>query len=475
MAGRFSVEAVFKAVDRITAPVSRMQNRVGKFTRSMERGLRSVNRVVGKMARGLASGFKRAAVVGGAALAGLGLAIKGVADKADALAKRSRRLDFPIEELQEWQFVAEQSGLSTAEFDKSIEKFAKSVGEARAGTGTLVTILKKSNPQLLEQVTSATNAAEAYDIYMEGLRGTKNQLDRTALATAAFGRTGAKFLNITEQSAEAIAALRKEQVENGVITREQAEAAEAYNDAVNSLKKSLGGFLQSVIIPMLPLLTETVRKMRAWVVANKGLVSGKVLKFGQSLVDNFEKIVKWAKWVGIGLAVFVTLSAVLKVATIAMAAFNLVMMLNPIGLVILGVVALAAALAGAAALIVANWEPIKAFFADLWGGIVSIFDAHVAHIMRIVDRVKGAVSTVTGFASDVGGDVAGFFGFGEEEQRAGATGPQMVSPQERVARSVEEQRTTSTAEVTIRDESGRAEVTGGALGPGLQLQQSGAM
>ena len=53
-------------------------------------------------------------------------------------------------------------------------------------------------------------------------------------------------------------------------------------------------------------------------------------------------------------------------------------------------------------------------------------------------------------------------------------GSQVVSPQERTARSIEEQRTTSTAEVTIRDETGRSEVTGGKLGPGLSLQPSGA-
>jgi len=55
MAGRFSVEAIFKAVDRVTAPVSRMQNRIGKFTRSAERGFRKLNRGLGKFVRGLKS------------------------------------------------------------------------------------------------------------------------------------------------------------------------------------------------------------------------------------------------------------------------------------------------------------------------------------------------------------------------------------------------------------------------------------
>ena len=56
MAGRFSVEAVFKAVDRVTAPISRMQNRVSKFTRSMERGLHRVNRSMSNLGDGIRKG-----------------------------------------------------------------------------------------------------------------------------------------------------------------------------------------------------------------------------------------------------------------------------------------------------------------------------------------------------------------------------------------------------------------------------------
>lgn len=74
MAGRFSVEAVFKAVDRITAPVSRMQNRVGKFARSMERSFHGVNRAVGR----LSDGIKRAGRASAVALTAVGAAAASV-------------------------------------------------------------------------------------------------------------------------------------------------------------------------------------------------------------------------------------------------------------------------------------------------------------------------------------------------------------------------------------------------------------
>ena len=56
----------------------------------------------------------------------------------------------------------------------------------------------------------------------------------------------------------------------------------------------------------------------------------------------------------------------------------------------------------------------------------------------------------------------------------GGGGSQVVGPGERLARSIEERTETSRAEVTIRDESGRAEVTSGELGPGVKLAPSGA-
>jgi hypothetical protein len=59
-----------------------------------------------------------------------------------------------------------------------------------------------------------------------------------------------------------------------------------------------------------------------------------------------------------------------------------------------------------------------------------------------------------------------------DEQQPAAP-PVMVSPQERTARSIEERTTTSSAEVTIRDDTGRAEVTKGKLNNNIKMQNTG--
>lgn len=588
MAGRFSVEAVFKAVDRMTAPISRMQNRVGKFTRGMERNLRRVNAQVNKITGAIGGAAGRIVKFGGAMLGAVGgataVALQNTADKADALAKQARRLQFPIGDLQEWKFVAEQSGVSNELLDKSLGAFTKRLGEAKAGTGPLVAGLKKINPELLEQLIQTESVAEAFDIYIGAMRGAESATEKAALANAAFSRAGLDLVNIADNSTEAINALRLEQRQNGNITQQQAEAAEAYNDAVNSLKKSLSGLLHGVLLPMMPAITGTLRQWREWIVANRELVQERVTRFMTDLKDRVLSLVRavvefsqkydLAERIGEGLDILgrfgrylsdngglilkvvagvVALSTALKLLIGIMAAVNLVMAANPITWIVLGIVALIAAIAaaiiywdeikavlisfgqavvekvisvfewlketftslpgpvkaaiaiisgpigwliGAAALIMENWEPIKDFFVNLWGGIASTFDAGLTGVKdfsaeawdgivgifnaalekmtAIVDAVKGKATAIVDTISNIGGGVARFFGFGDDEEATTTTSPQVVSPEERVARNIEEQRTTSAAEVTIRDETGRAEVTGGQLGPGLALQPSGA-
>lgn len=65
MAGRFTVETVFKMNDRTSRPVAAMSRRIAKATASMERGFKRVNRAVISLNSGIKSAGRSAAVAGG--------------------------------------------------------------------------------------------------------------------------------------------------------------------------------------------------------------------------------------------------------------------------------------------------------------------------------------------------------------------------------------------------------------------------
>lgn len=484
MARRFSVDAVFRGVDRVTAPVSRMQKRIGRFTRSVQRGMMSVNRVTSRMA----SGLRRGAAIAGIAVAGLALSLNSVADEADALAKQSRRLDFNIEALQEWQFVAEQSGVNTKQLGSALGAFSKRLGEAAGGAGPLVSGLKNINPELLEQLQATDSIADAFEMYIRAMRQADSATERAALANAAFSRSGLNLANIADNSTAAVEAMRQEMRDNGLITKDAAEDAEAYNDAVNSLHRTWRGFMAGVLLPLTPLLTDLIQQLRIWMNVNREIVASEILEWVDDLVANFQNVIKWAKRIGIAVGVFIAFQTVLNSLIGVLTLVNLLMMANPVVLVTVAVVALIAALGA----MVFWWDEIKAamtsfavkavaafvnvrskfreafgairdFFNSLWDGVVDKFQRGVDRILSIVDRVKRAARGVTRF-----------FGFGDDEgdeaeRRARDDGqePMVASPEERTARSIEERR--SSADLTIRDETGRGVFKQRGQAPGIQF------
>jgi len=91
-----------------------------------------------------------------------------------------------------------------------------------------------------------------------------------------------------------------------------------------------------------------------------------------------------------------------------------------------------------------------------------------------VNVAPPAVSPVVNVAASVSPATPPLAANDTPTQAEGApASPQVVSPQERIARSIEERRTTSSAEVTIKDSTGRAEVTKGALANNIKLQSTG--
>lgn len=595
MAGRFSVEAVFKAVDRVTAPVSKMQNRVGKFTRSMSRGFNKLNRSVDKFA----GGVKKAALATVAALALSGTAMANVIGTGadfeqtlvsaaakfpgeirkgteafkmleDAARKTGATTEFTASQSAEALnflamagFNAEQSvaalpgvvdlataanidlatatdvatdslgafGLMTNDATKlgknlarvndviaktttsanttveamfetikkagpvavsagaSIETFAALTGElanagikgSEAGTTLKNMFLKLAAPStkgasLLKRFGVATQDANGdlldivtiMDSLGKGLDGL-GTAEKAGVLEGIFGKIPIAGVNVLLKSGTKRLNEYREQLE--AASGASSEMAGVMRDTLQGRLNSLNSAIEGVKISMFAMtsgpLSDAVDKMTEWVRANEAVIATNIGEFLLGIINNFENIVTWVTRIGIALGVFFTFSMIIKTITLLMTAFNLVMMLNPLGLMVLGVTAL---IAGFTALVV--WiDDISAGFESL-PGIIKFILAPIGLLIDAIKYVKDNWSSISSAASGI----ASFVGLGDDEDEAapGATGPQIVTPQERVARTIEESRKTSTSEVTIKDETGRAEVTGGSLGAGLQLQNSGA-
>ena len=133
----------------------------------------------------------------------------------------------------------------------------------------------------------------------------------------------------------------------------------------------------------------------------------------------------------------------------------------------------------AALFIMQSWEKVKNFFSDLWTSITDIFNRAVDAIMEFFQPLLNMINKVVGFAK-TGFSFMASVGEGDDEAVRKALGidqaVQAVSPAERSASALEERQLTTTdrTEVTIRDESGRAEVTKGGKRPSFAFKPTGS-
>lgn len=525
MANRFTVEAVFKAVDRFAAPVRRMQRGISQFTRTAERSLRRVDaatsRVVGGMGRIAGFAGKTLAAGFGIAATAAGLLVREFSKIEDAEAAftpllggvdRARQM---VEALNttaastpfQFETLADTANQLLPVMNGNIENTIKTMqmlGDTAGG-----------NAQKLESITRGfTKAALKGKTDLESLNmiaeaGVPIFGELAAVLGTEVGEKFFKRISAGEVSVQDLTrAFERMTQKGGIFFRGMEIASETTSGLMSTLKDNialtaaeLGGVLAPAIKDLIRGATAIAIRVRTWVKENRELIASRFDDFVQRLKSGFSSfletlkgftqgrdilddlkvtlagiadIFRFLKDHGATIAKVVggvlALSVALKTLAAVMTVVNLVMMANPIGLVAAAVAGLAAAWA---AFII--WpDKIIAKLEKMPGPIRAILAPFEA-LARLIQFIKDN-GGILGAATAVRDNIRGFLGFGDddEEGAAGAAAPRMFSPQERGAMITSERIEKSSAEVTIRDETGRAEVSGGKLGKGLNLVQSGA-
>lgn len=295
MPANFTVKTTIKAVDRATRPIRRIS---GIISGRLVRSLRKVGKAAGRAAMWLGKMALKAAAVGAAmalaASVGIFRMINSTQKALDTMGKFVRRSGIAVEAYQELKHAADIAGVSSEEFDKSLEKFTRNLGDAKAGFGTLTEMLKRVAPAFLDQLKSTKSVGDAFELMVAAMGELKDPAARASLAAAAFGRAGQSMTLIMEKGSVEVARLRKEAHELGLVVGGRATAAaEDYVDAMARLKGAIRGVVLQASIGLGPWLTKLADRMRKYVVANRMLIKQKIEKVFRRLVVWIQKLWKW--------------------------------------------------------------------------------------------------------------------------------------------------------------------------------------
>ena len=555
---RFSIESVFRAVDKVTAPVTRMQNRVNKFTRSAARGFNKANRAMDKFSTGLKRNAVGILAVGtavaflGANVLGAGADFEQAITNVGAVSLQTRDQIKPLEALAKQlgkttKFTATQSaqameimaragfkmneiieatpavlsaaaasGLEIAEVANHVSNVLKGMGLATSEAAKVADVLALASARtnstigtLGESMKNVSSTASQLNIPLEeviasvallqdvgldaSVAGSAMNVMLTKMAAPTSGmikkmrRLGISFkdakgnmkplgdvidqLNVASKKVGGnfdkvaflaeLVGLRGQKAaanlgklfETGKLQKLTKELKNANGSAermskirMNTVTGSmllLGSAVDGVKIKISEMnegpLKDTIDNFTKWVGVNEELIATNIGGFLAKVIENFDEIVTAIAGLGQGVLAIIGLSIALKAVAAVLGIINLVMAANPIVLGILAAVAAVALLSGAL-------DPVLKIIKSIGGGISSAFKS-VSSLGKL-------------------------FGFGDHQQQV-ELGPQMVSPQARVANSIEEKRQTSTATVTIKDETGKAKVTNGNLNNSINLESTG--
>lgn len=342
--------------------------------------------VVKKAASFTLEGLKTAAVGGAAALAGLATAAisaaNNVAEAGDNIDKSSQKVYMSREAYQEWSYVLSQNGADVAQLESGMGALIGKIKDAGDGSEEVSGMFAELGISM-EDIKSAS-PEQLFESVISGLQGMTDETRKAVIADELLGGAGAELMPILNSTADATDKLKQEAHDLGLIMSDEAvDAAVKYTDSVDKMKRVGTALFQNITSELLPGFTMIVDGLT-------GLATGQedaTQKINAGVKDIVEKIRDMLPMV---------LDVIGEVLPLVGAALveALPMLLESLGEIGLELVTkLATALKE-------NWPAIKEAGLDLVKGLW--------------EGIKGAgtwlYEKLSGWASDIVGDIKDFFG-----------------------------------------------------------------
>lgn len=359
------------------------------FTSGVER----VQGVTGKLQKGLEGMATKAEALGqklsivSGAMAAFGLAagglVKHTADAAGEIRRQSALANASTTEFQRMAAGAKKVGIDQEKLADILKDVNDRVGDfLQTGGGPMADFFEKVAPQVGVTADQFRNLSgpDALQLYVSSLEkaGLSQQemtfyleamaSDATALIPL-LANGGAEMTRFGDAAAASGAIMS-----DGLIAK-----SKEFSDKLAILMQSLDGFKNRIAEALLPIINQFMDAL-----ITRGIPAM------DSMVSGIERLAEWFGNLSppvqeaaalIGAALGAGGPALLAISVLSRALAALMTPMGGIGLLIAG-----------AALIYANWEPIRAFFVGLWDGIknatVAAWEAVKSTISAAVENIK---------------------------------------------------------------------------------------
>jgi hypothetical protein len=242
--------------------VDRESSRMAKSIARVDRASKAAGSVLSGFVGGIAAGGALAAI--GSLSGAIGKASKALED-FEEIGNRAKTVGLRNDTFQAISFGALQADVSQEKLNSSLEIFAKNIGLAEKGGGALFSSLKRLNPELLQTLVTTNDQELRLKKVAEAFAQTSDATERAALATAVFGKGGIDMVRVLEGGSQAIAKLKREAKDLGVIVPDELiEKAGMLDDKLAALGKIIDINISQALINAAPILVSSTTAMAAF-------------------------------------------------------------------------------------------------------------------------------------------------------------------------------------------------------------------
>lgn len=213
----------------------------------------------------LKNGLGTAAKVGGIAIGAVATAagsaytamVKGtkeLANYGDNIDKMSQKLGLSKEAYQEWDYVLGQAGADIDSMSVGLKTLTNKLDDAKNGNKDAQAMFEKLGISMKD--IKNMSREDLFAATITGFQGMADSTERAALANDLFGRSGQELTPLFNSSIEETNELRKAAHDLGfVLSEDSVKAAADYNDALDTMQRTMGGLKNNILSEFLPGMT----------------------------------------------------------------------------------------------------------------------------------------------------------------------------------------------------------------------------
>lgn len=301
-----------------------------------------------------------APIVGAAAAATL--AAKSFGEYGDKILDMSNNTGLTTDAIQELKQVASDTGSDFESITDSVFKLTKSMPQLKAGSGEASATLRALGINVFDANGKFRDTNSLFPEIIKKLQNITGATDRAAAAQAIFGKGGTALLDVLSMTNKEFDASRKKAHDLGLVMGGDAlKAADEFRVGLNDATAQLVAMGRQATLELLPLFKDTLFPFfqNSLIPALKSMAEkvAELARWFNGLDDGLKKTILGAVAfaaaagpilliVGKIIGAIAGVTAAIKTMRLAMVGFSVFMGTNPLGIALIGIGLLTAAIIG---------------------------------------------------------------------------------------------------------------------------------